>query len=400
MRIVAQPLHFPALPTTLRAPDLPEPSDDARRHSDRLNETIRKEIDSAGGWIGFARFMELALYAPGLGYYVAGAAKLGGDGDFVTAPEISPLFGRTLARQLAELLERTGGDVLELGAGSGTMAADALGELQNVDRLPQRYLILETSPQFAQRQQRTLQERHPGLKGRIEWISALPENFEGVVIANEVLDALPVHLVAWRQDGICERGVCWNDGFVWSERPLRPGALRSAVEAISVEADYVSEISLVAPALVRSVSASLRKGALLLIDYGFGRREYYHPQRSQGTLMCHYRHRAHDDPFFLPGLQDLTAHVDFTAVAEAGIDAGLKFLGYTTQAQFLVNCGITRMLDQQSSDAASSRFELTAGVQKLLSPAELGELFKVIALGRGIDGPLIGFASGDKSRLL
>ena len=191
-----------------------------------------------------------------------------------------------------------------------------------------------------------------------------------------------------------------KDGFVWLERPLRPGPLRSAAEAIGAEADYVSEISLVAPALVRSLSAALRKGALLLIDYGFGRREYYHPQRAQGTLMCHYRHRAHADPFFLPGLQDLTVHVDFTSIAEAGIDSGLKLLGYTTQAQFLINCGITQLLDQQSAAAASSRFALTAGVQKLLSPAEMGELFKVIALARGIDGPLIGFASGDKSRLL
>jgi SAM-dependent MidA family methyltransferase len=400
MEIVAQPFHVPALPTLPRAPDLPEPSNDARRHSARLSEAIRQDIDNAGGWIGFARFMELALYAPGLGYYVAGAAKLGGEGDFVTAPEVSPLFGRTLARQVEQLLEGSAGRVLELGAGSGTMAADVLGELQKVDRLPQRYLILETSPQLVERQQHTLQERHPALKERIEWISALPKNFEGVVIANEVLDALPVHLVAWRQDGLHERGVGWKDGFVWLERPLPPGTLRSAAGAIGAQADYVSEISVVAPALVRSLSAALRKGALLLIDYGFGRREYYHPQRSLGTLMCHYRHRAHDDPFFLPGLQDLTAHVDFTAVAEAGIDAGLKLLGYTTQAQFLVNSGITQLLEQHSAGAATARFALTAGVQKLLSPAEMGELFKVIALGRGIDGPLIGFASGDKSRLL
>jgi SAM-dependent MidA family methyltransferase len=400
MRIVAQPFHVPALPTLPRSPDLPEPSNDARRHSARLSEAIRQEIDNAGGWIGFARFMDLALYAPGLGYYVAGAAKLGGEGDFVTAPEVSPLFGRTLARQVAQLLERSAGQVLELGAGSGTMAADVLGELQNIDRLPQRYLILETSPQLVERQQRTLQERHPALKDRIEWISALPENFDGVVIANEVLDALPVHLVAWRQDGLYERGVGWKDGFVWLERPLPPGTLRSAADAIGAQADYVSEIPLVAPALVRSLSAALRKGALLLIDYGFGRREYYHPQRSLGTLMCHYRHRAHDDPFFLPGLQDLTAHVDFTAIAEAGIDAGLNILGYTTQAQFLINSGITQLLEQYSEDAAAPRFALTAGVQKLLSPAEMGELCKVIALGRGIDGPLIGFASGDKSRLL
>jgi SAM-dependent MidA family methyltransferase len=379
---------------------LPPPSEDARRHSGRLSQSIRDEIDAAGGWISFARFMELALYAPGLGYYVAGATKLGGDGDFVTAPEISPLFGRTLARQLGELLGRTGGNVLELGAGTGAMAAEALGELQVLDRLPRRYLILETSPQLVARQRQTLQQRQPALKDHIEWISALPENFDGVIVANEVLDALPVHLLAWRKEGLFERGVGWANGFAWVERPLQPGTLRSAAEAIEAEAGYVSEIGLVAPALVRSLAAALRKGVLLLIDYGFGRREYYHPQRTLGTLMCHYRHRAHDDAFFLPGLQDLTAHVNFTAVAEAGIDAGLKLLGYTTQAQFLINSGITGLLEQEAGAAPVRRIALTGGVQKLLSPAEMGELFKVIALGRGIDGPLLGFASGDKSRLL
>ncbi|MEO8164458.1 MAG: SAM-dependent methyltransferase [Betaproteobacteria bacterium] len=383
------------------AADLPEPSGEAALHSTRLSAAIRRELDAAGGWIGFARFMELALYAPGLGYYVAGAMKLGGEGgDFVTAPELSPLFGQTLALQVAQLLQRPAERVLELGAGSGAMAADVLGALHGIDRLPQRYLILETSPQLVQRQQRTLQQRQPALVERVEWIDALPDNFEGVIVANEVLDALPAHVVAWRRDGLYERGVGWNDGFVWSERPLAPGALRSAAEAIGPEPEYVSEISLMAPALVRSLSAALRKGALLLIDYGFGRREYYHAQRTLGTLMCHYRHLAHDDPFLLPGLQDLSVHVDFTAIAEAGIDAGLEFLGYTTQAQFLLNCGITQLLEQQSAQTPTRRFALTGGVQTLLSPAEMGELIKVIALGRGIDGPLIGFASGDKSRLL
>ena len=400
MGIVAQPLRVPPLPTPPPGPDLPAPSADARAHSDRLIQAIRKEIEAAGGWIGFARFMEMALYAPALGYYVAGATKLGSDGDFVTAPELSPIFSMTLGRQIAELVERTGGDVMELGAGSGVMAADVLGELRNINCLPRRYRILETSPQLAQRHRRTLQHRQTALMDRLEWISALPENFDGAIVANEVLDALPVHLVAWRKNGLFERGVSWQDGFVWSERPLPPGALHDAAQAIGAQADYVSEISLLAPALVRSLSVALRNGAMLLIDYGFGRREYYHPQRSRGTLMSHYRHRAHDDPFFLPGLQDLTAHVDFTAIAEAGIDSGMTMLGYTTQAQFLVNCGITGLLEEHSAAPAAARFALTAGVQKLLSPAEMGELFKVIALGRGIDGPLIGFASGDKSRLL
>jgi len=399
MGIVAQPLRPPVVPIPLINPELPEPSAEARRHSDGLNATIRREIALAGGWISFARFMDLALYAPGQGYYVAGSTKLGREGDFVTAPEVSPLFGRTLARQVAQVLGRSD-KVLELGAGSGAMAADVLDELHDLDSLPQQYLILETSPQLRERQRQTFERRHPALRARFHWIDDLPEDFEGTVIANEVLDALPVHLVAWRADDIYERGVSWNDGFFWVERSLEAGALRAEAENITTQAGYVSEVSLAVPALVRSLSSALRKGVLLLIDYGFGRREYYHPQRSRGTLMCHYRHRAHDDPFYLPGLQDLTAHVDFTAVAEAGIDAGLKLLGYTTQAQFLVNSGIIELLGHPSADAAIPRLTLTAGVQKLLSPAEMGELFKVMALGRGIDGPLIGFASGDKSRFL
>jgi len=394
------------LPAAPRALDLPEPSAEARRHSDRLSASIRNEIAASDGWISFARFMEMALYAPGQGYYVAGATKFGEAGDFVTAPEISPLFGRTLARQVAQVLELSGGDgVLELGAGSGAMAVDVLHELRTIDRLPRRYLILETSPQLAQRQRHTLQHRQSVLDDRIhddriQWIDALPENFDGVIIANEVLDALPVHLVAWRGDGLYERGVSWSDGFVWEERLLQPGALRSAADNIAAVPEYVSEISLLAPALVRSLSASLHRGALLFIDYGFGRREYYHPQRAHGTLMCHYRHLAHDDPFLLPGLQDVTSHVDFTAVAQAGIEAGMELLGYTTQAQFLINSGISGLLEQQPEPTSAVHFARTAGVQKLLSPAEMGELFKVIALGRGIDRPLIGFTSGDKSRLL
>ncbi len=399
-RLADVPLPMPRL-----APELPAPSEEARAHSARLTQTIRADIAARGGWIDFARYMDLSLYAPAQGYYVAGAAKLGAAGDFVTAPEISPLFARTLARQVAEILQRCGGDVLELGAGSGLLAVDLLRELHRVDCLPSRYFILEVSPQLRHRQQATIANHLPELANRMEWLNALPEKVEGVVIANEVLDALPVHVVAWREDGLFERGVAWQDnGLSWSEQLLPSGALRNAAESMrdsaEIKAPYVSEMALAAPALVRSLAATLRKGVLLLIDYGFGRREYYHPQRTLGTLMCHYRHRAHVDPFFLPGLQDLTAHVDFTAVAEAGIDAGLELLGYTTQAQFLINSGITRLLEQASADAGAAQFALTAGVQKLLSPAEMGELFKVIALGRGIDGPLTAFASGDKSRLL
>ena len=384
---------------------LPPPSEDALRHSARLIELLRSEIDSQGGWLSFSRFMEQALYAPGLGYYVAGATKLGEAGDFITAPEISPLFARALARQVAQILERSGGDILELGAGSGRLAADLIAELRELDRAPRRYYILEVSPQLREHQQITIERHLPQLAAQIEWLTSPPEDFHGVVIANEVLDALPVHLVVWRDDGLYQRGVSWKDNvFSWDERPLPPGPLHEAAEAAHAGAGfgapYVSEISLAAPALIRSLAASLHKGALLLIDYGFGRREYYHPQRAQGTLMCHHRHRAHTDPFHLPGLQDITAHVDFTAIAEAGIDAGLEFLGYTTQAQFLINCGITQLLEQSSGDTVVGNISRTAGAQKLLSPAEMGELFKVIALGRGLDVSLFGFASGDKSRLL
>jgi SAM-dependent MidA family methyltransferase len=380
--------------------NLPWPSAEAQRHSRRLTDLISAQIGARGGWISFAEFMDMAMHARGLGYYAAGAAKLGPEGDFVTAPGISPLFGRTLAVQIEEVLARTGGCVLELGAGTGALAADLLQAL-DATGLAENYLVLETSADFVQRQKALLSRRCPALVSRVHWLDAIPAGFSGVMLANEVLDALPVHLVVWREDGIRERGVGWRDGhFAWIERPVGPGALRDAAAAISAAPGYMSEIALAGPALVKSLAASLRAGMLLFIDYGFGRREYYHPQRSKGTLMCHYRHRAHDDPFFFPGLQDVTAHVDFTAVAEAAIDAGLTLLGYATQAQFLVNCGIAQMLSRTPADDVSAYLPLAAGVQKLLSPAEMGELFKVIALGRGIGGPLTGFAAGDKSRLL
>jgi SAM-dependent MidA family methyltransferase len=375
------------------------------RHGDRLRERIAKDVAEAGGWISFARYMELALYAPGLGYYVAGAAKLGEAGDFVTAPEISPLFGETLAGQVAQGLGAPADEVLELGAGSGRLAAHLLLELQAQDRLPARYLILEISPELAQRQRALLSRLCPALVGRVAWIDALPNRFEGVIVANEVLDALPVHLVHWTPDGLFERGVALREGaFAWEDRRLRPGALQDATKALPVTPPYLSEISLASRALVGALADCLQRGVLLLVDYGFGRREYYHPQRAQGTLMCHYRHRAHADPFHLPGLQDITAHVDFTAVAEAGIDAGLDLLGYTTQARFLVNAGLLQRLERRGAANPAreplSYLPAAAGVQKLLSPAEMGELFKVMALGRGAVAAPSGFAGGDLSRML
>lgn len=377
---------------------LPAPSPDAQRHSDALAELIRGEIAVGGGWLPFARYMDLALYASGFGYYSAGASKLGAEGDFITAPELSSLFGRSLARQAAQVLKETGGDILELGAGSGKLAADLLGKLEQMGALPNRYRILDVSADLRQRQKELLEARLPHLAGRVEWLDELPERFTGLILGNEVLDALPVHVVAWRDGQVFERGVVLQDGtFAWDERPAETPTLLATAQAVEVPDGYVSEICLAAPGLVRSLAERLEQGALLFLDYGFPFAEYYHPQRRQGTLMCHYRHHAHDDPFYLPGLQDITAHVDFSAVAEAGVEAGLDLLGYASQAHFLINCGITDLLAQVSPEDAVAYLPLAKQAQKLLSPAEMGELFKVIALGRGISGPLLGFARGDKS---
>ena len=385
---------------------LPTPSPEAAQHSARLCEFIRRDIAEKGGWIPFARYMELALYAPGLGYYTAGAHKFGAAGDFVTAPELSPLFGRTLARQAVEIMAASAPHILELGAGSGKLAADMLGELERLGSLPDSYAILEVSADLRARQQALLKTRLPHLLERVHWLDALPEKFSGAIVANEVLDALPVHLVHWRDSALTERGVAIGtngfgaNNFIWQERAINDAALLHAAQQINVPDDYIGEICLAARGLVNSLASCLEQGALLFIDYGFGAREFYHLQRSSGTLMCHYRHHAHDDPFFLPGLQDITAHVNFTDIAECGIDAGLELLGYTSQAFFLLNCGITDLMKDTSPENLRDYLPLSAQLQKLTSPAEMGELFKVMALGRGMAEPLCGFARGDLTRTL
>jgi len=380
---------------------LPLPGPEAQAHSQQLCELIHRDIALQGGWIPFSRFMELALYAPGLGYYSAGASKFGAAGDFITAPEISPLFGRTLARQLADIMALSAPHILELGAGSGKLALDILTELERLEQLPASYSILEVSADLRQRQQALLRERLPHLAARIQWLDALPVQISGAVIANEVLDALPVHLLRWSDSRVFERGVASKgNNFIWEDRLPETPALLELAQQISVPDDYLSEISLTARGLVSSLCDRLSNGALLFIDYGFGAREYYHPQRSSGTLMCHYSHHAHDDPFFLPGLQDITAHVDFTAIAESAIDHGANLLGYTTQAHFLINGGITELISDISPDKLRDYLPLSAQIQKLTSPAEMGELFKVMAVGKSMDTPLRNFLSGDKSRLL
>ncbi len=380
---------------------LPIPGADAQKHSQQLCELIHQDIRLQGGWIPFSRFMELALYAPGLGYYSAGASKFGTSGDFTTAPELSPLFGRTLARQLVEIMTLSEPHILELGAGSGKLALDILTELERQQHLPATYSILEVSADLRQRQQALLKQHLPHLVEHIQWLDALPEHISGAIIGNEVLDALPVHLLHWFNSQILERGVASvKDSFVWMDRPAETPGLLELSQQISVPDDYLSEISLTARGLVSSLCKRLHTGAMIFIDYGFGTREYYHPQRSNGTLMCHYRHQAHDDPFYLPGLQDITAHVDFTAIAESAIDHGANLLGYTSQAHFLINGGITELISDVSPDNLREYLPLSAQIQKLTSPAEMGELFKVIALGKGIEAPLRNFLSGDKSRML
>jgi SAM-dependent MidA family methyltransferase len=386
---------------SLAKTSLPPASTEALVHSERLAELIRHDIALQGGWIPFSRFMELALYAPGLGYYTAGAHKFGAAGDFITAPELSPLFGRCLARQVAQIMAYSAPQVMELGAGSGKLAVDVLSELERMDALPDRYAILEVSADLRARQQTLLREKVPHLFERVQWLDALPEQILGAVIGNEVLDALTVHLVRWQTNSLLERGVSIEgQQFAWQERLLDNTPLRQLAEAIPAAHNTLSEISPAARGLIHSLCSRLQQGVLLFVDYGFGAAEYYHPQRSTGTLMCHYRHHAHDDPFFLPGLQDITAHVDFTAITEAALDSGAHLLGYTTQAHFLINCGITDFLQPHSPENLLDYLPLSAQLQKLTSPAEMGELFKVIALGKSVDAGLLGFVTGDKSRLL
>jgi SAM-dependent MidA family methyltransferase len=379
---------------------LAEPTPDARAHSDRVAAHIRGEIASNGGWISFARYIELALYAPGLGYYSAGARKLGKAGDFVTAPEISPLFGQTLARQVQEILRSGFDEVLEVGAGSGALAATLLEELDSNEAAPRSYLILELSADLRERSRDTLAARVPHLLERVAWLNRLPPAFSGVVIGNEVLDAMPVHVVRVNGGRIEEGGVgVRSERLDWSWR-VASGELLEAARELGLAEGFRTEIGLAARGFMRSLGGVLEKGVALFVDYGFPRGEYYHPQRREGTLMCHYRHHAHTDPFFLPGLQDITSHVDFTAVAVAAREAGLALAGYTSQAQFLVNCGITELMQRTPAEDQARFLPLANQANRLMSPAEMGELFKAIAFERDHSAPLVGFREGDRRAAL
>lgn len=380
------------------ASGLPPPSSAELAHSETLVRLIREEMASCGGSIDFGRYMELALYAPGLGYYRGGAQKFGAAGDFVTAAELSPLFARCLARQCQQILDHLGkADVMEVGAGSGVLAVETLRALEALGSLPDRYLVLELSAELQQRQRALVARELPHLVKRVHWLQSLPDDpLTGVIFANELLDAMPVHRFRASERGIEQMHVAWEgDHFVWHTKPTND-IVRRRVQTLALPMPYISEINLQAEAWVRSVVEHLCQGVLLLIDYGFPRAEYYHPQRNEGTLMCHYRHRAHGDPLILTGLQDITAHVDFTAMAEAGVEAGLSVLGYTGQAAFLLANGLDKLARASDPAALPAHLDLARQINALTSPAEMGELYKVIALGRDIDIPLQGFSLQDR----
>lgn len=378
---------------------LPEPDASALAHSERLRARIANSIRDAGGAVSFADYMQLALYEPGLGYYMAGAAKFGAEGDFVTAPEVSPLFGQALAVQIANVLDDIGGDVLELGAGSGKLALSVMQAL--AVRTDFTYFILEPSAELIQRQEQLLRSELPAAAmACVQWLDALPASFNGVVVANEVMDALPVQRFRADPQGLHQ--LCVSDELVQVHRPAGD-ALVKAVAALEVDLGspiplgYESEVCLLMVPWIQSLEAMIHTGVMLLIDYGYPRREYYSDERNKGTLACYYRHRMHDDAFFLPGLQDITAHVDFTAVVEAAVACDMDLLGYASQSAFLLDNDLLQIADttRASLEGEADRISLARQIKTLTLPGEMGERFQVMALGKGYDRPLRGFRTQD-----
>jgi SAM-dependent MidA family methyltransferase len=374
-------------------------------HAARVFARLRDRIISAGGWISFDAYMQIALYEPGLGYYSAGARKLGAGGDFTTAPEISPLFGQCLATQCAAVLRQIeGGDILEPGAGTGRLAVDLLRELAELHALPRRYRILEVSGDLRERQQQRILQLPAEISGRVEWLDRPPEaSWQGVLVANEVLDALPVQRFVWQQGAVHELGVAFDahGALGWAARPANAAfaaeVMRLGVNAAWAEG-YASEVCPMLQPWIAEVTGLLQRGVALFIDYGLPRSEYYHVDRSSGTLRCHYRQRAHDNPFAHPGLEDITAWVDFTRVAEAGDACGLEVLGFATQAAVLLGLGIEARIAAAPDEA--TRIRRAGQARQLLMPTEMGETFKLIALGRGFDAPLQCFQHQDLRRRL
>ncbi|MGV6809290.1 MAG: class I SAM-dependent methyltransferase [bacterium] len=404
---------------------LPLPSAEAISHSKRLQAHIQQQMIEADGSIPFQDYMASALYAAGLGYYVAGAHKIGGAGDFVTAPEISPLFSQCVAYQCEQILQTLAqqgapADMLELGAGLGTMAADILLQLERLDCLPQRYFILDLSPELKQRQYQTLQAKAPHLLARVRWLSHLPEDFRGIIVGNEVLDAMPIRLFHWQNNQLSEWHVrlatrtsrdnpTLTSPFVLQKKPpsepLQQAILPMA-EALQWSVHfpenlpYTSEINTQLAAWFKSIARSLQQGVLLLVDYGYTRREYYLPERNNGTLLCHYRHHVHDDPLLYCGLQDITSSVDFTAVAECASEMGLELAGFTTQAAFLSQTNLEQLFVDALNAHPEQQYALAKQVRTLSLPAQMGERFKVMAMSKAFKLNLRGFQHFDQRHRL
>jgi SAM-dependent MidA family methyltransferase len=388
-------------------PTLPEPDADSAAHSARAAAYIREHIAAAGGSIGFAEFMHHALYAPGLGYYTSGTTKFGEEGDFVTAPEVSPVFGRVLARQCAEVLSQVeSGEILEYGAGSGKLAVDMLERLAELDALPRSYLILEVSPDLREREQIYIAERIPELADRVVWIDSVPDTHRGVIVANEVLDSMPVERFVRRDAGVMQlRVAVEDDAFAFVETSA-PESLAMAVASIEkslgapLPDGYTSEICLAIPPWIGGMAAALGEGVAFLFDYGVSRREYYAPDRNTGWLRCHFRHRAHNDPLILPGIQDLTAWVDFTSVARAAVAQGFDIAGYAPQAQFLIGGGLENEMRDFETLTPAQQMALSQEVKKLTLPGEMGERFKCIALRKGSIATPTAFNLADRTHTL
>ena len=381
---------------------LPKPQAHDQALSQQLAYLIQQTIKNTGGYISFAQFMQMALYTPNLGYYSGGATKFGAAGDFITAPEMSPIFAKTIANQVAQVLVTTQGNVLELGAGSGKLATDLLLALQQLSALPKQYFVLEVSNHLRQIQFDYCLKNLPSeLFKKIVWLETLPVSFVGLIVGNEVLDAVPAHIVQKTPQGWREQYIAWDEAKQTFFSLLKPLSVPTMCTHLpqNLPNDYITEVNPAANGLVNSLLACIKQGVLLLIDYGFNAAEYYHPQRNLGTLMCHYQHYAHSQPLINIGLQDITTHINFSAIAEAGVSQGHILAGFCSQAQFLINCGILDILQRLSAESLGY-MQQTAAVQKLLSPAEMGDLFKVMAFIKQLDVPLIGFKSGDKSHTL
>lgn len=365
---------------------LPLPSADALKHSQQLIAKIRTAIDDNNGSISFRNYMEMALYEQGLGYYVAGARKIGRAGDFITAPEISPLFSQCLANKCLSILSKSKGDILELGAGSGIMAVDLMLELEQASSLPTHYYILDLSPELKQRQRETIKKHAPHLLSYFTWLDKLPESFEGVILGNEVLDAMPVELFTIHKERVYQHQVIWHNKQLTEQLNPAPKYLNNIVSNLNIDcthSPYTSEINLNLDGWLKAISKSLSKGLIILIDYGYTAREYYHPDRKKGTLICHYQHHVNEAPLLYPGLQDITANVNFTAVAESADKAGLQVLAYTTQAAFLAANHLEKFFIRALEESPDNQYKLAQHVRTLSLPSEMGERFKVITLGKG-----------------